>query len=64
MPKQKTHKGVAKRVRITARGKVRHKAACASHLMSGKGGKRKRAFRRPRFIEGEPAKELKRALSS
>ncbi|MFH1884505.1 MAG: bL35 family ribosomal protein [Planctomycetota bacterium] len=42
MPKQKTHKGLSKRVKITATGKVRHKRAGGGHLMSGKNAKRRR----------------------
>jgi large subunit ribosomal protein L35 len=47
MPKQKTHKGLAKRVKVTARGKIKHRRAGASHLMSVKNAKRRRAIRRP-----------------
>ena len=32
MPKQKTHKGVKKRFRLTAKGKVKHRQAGTSHL--------------------------------
>ena len=42
MPKQKTHKGLSKRVKITASGKVRRKRAGGGHLMSGKSAKRRR----------------------
>ncbi|MHC4678301.1 MAG: 50S ribosomal protein L35 [Planctomycetota bacterium] len=42
MPKQKTHKGSSKRVKITASGKVKHRRAGAGHLMSGKNAKRRR----------------------
>jgi large subunit ribosomal protein L35 len=42
MPKQKTHKGLAKRVKVTARGRVKLKKAGAGHLMSGKNAKRRR----------------------
>jgi len=42
MPKQKTHKGLRKRVKVTASGKVRHKRAGGGHLMSGKNAKRRR----------------------
>ncbi len=47
MPKQKAHKGLAKRVKVTARGKLKHRRAGASHLMSVKNAKRRRAIRRP-----------------
>ncbi len=46
MPKQKTHKGLAKRVKVTARRKVKHHKAGASHLMSVKSAKRRRRIRR------------------
>ena len=42
MPKQKTHKGLKKRVKVTAGGKIKHKRAGAGHLMSGKSGNRRR----------------------
>ncbi|MGD2095241.1 MAG: 50S ribosomal protein L35 [Phycisphaerales bacterium] len=42
MPKQKTHKGLKKRVKVTATGKVKHKRTGGGHLMSGKSAKRRR----------------------
>jgi large subunit ribosomal protein L35 len=42
MPKQKTHKGLKKRVKVTASGKVKHKRSCGGHLMSSKNAKRRR----------------------
>ena len=42
MPKQKTHKGLKKRVKVTANGKIKYKKAGAGHLMSKKSGKRQR----------------------
>ena len=42
MPKQKTHKGLKKRVKITASGKVRFKKSFSGHLMSSKNAKRRR----------------------
>lgn len=64
MPKQKTHKGISKRVKITAKGKVRHKSAFAGHLMSSKSGNRRRSLRKPSFIVGALAKNIKRMLGS
>ena len=43
--KQKTHKGLAKRVRVTAKRKVKRKASFGGHLMSDKSGKRRRRVR-------------------
>ncbi len=62
MPKQKTHKGLAKRFRVTAKRKVRHKRAFAGHLMSGKSGRRARHLRRPGFVEGAVAARILRML--
>lgn len=46
MPKQKTHKGLKKRVRVTAKGKVkRSKKAFTGHLMSGRSAKQRRRLR-------------------
>ena len=45
MPKQKTHKGLKKRVKVTATGKVKHKRTGGGHLMSGKNAKRRRRVR-------------------
>ena len=42
MPKMKTHKGLAKRVKVTASGKVKHHRSGAGHLMSTKNAKRRR----------------------
>ncbi len=42
MPKHKTHKGLTKRVKVTARGKVKAHRSYAGHLMSSKNAKRRR----------------------
>jgi len=42
MPKQKVHKGLKKRVKITASGKVKRQRSGGGHLMSGKNAKRRR----------------------
>ena len=47
MPKQKTHKGLAKRVKITGGGKVKRGRAGGGHLMSSKNGKRCRTIGKP-----------------
>jgi large subunit ribosomal protein L35 len=46
MPKMKTHKGMKKRFKISATGKVSHKRCGSSHLMSHKSGKRVRRLRK------------------
>jgi large subunit ribosomal protein L35 len=44
MPKIKTHKGTAKRFRVTKTGKVLGRHAQQSHILEKKSQKRKRAF--------------------
>ena len=44
MPKVKTHKGLAKRVKVSANGKVRRKKAGKGHLMSHKSGSKCRTL--------------------
>jgi large subunit ribosomal protein L35 len=62
MPKMKAHKGLAKRVRVSASGKVRHKKINAGHLMSGKTGARKRRLRQTATMYDVLAKKARRAL--
>jgi large subunit ribosomal protein L35 len=64
MPKQKTHKGLAKRVKVTARGKLKHRRAGGSHLMSGKSPKRRRRIGSPAVAHTGKAKSLKTALGA
>ena len=40
MPKMKTHKGSAKRMMVTAKGKITHKRPGRRHLLSNKRGRR------------------------
>ena len=63
MPKMKSHKGIKKRVRVTAKGKVRHKRPNAGHLMSGKSGNRCRNLRKPGLLKGAFGEQIKVALA-
>ena len=62
MPKQKTHKGMRKRIKITARGKVMRTQAGKSHLMTGTGGKKVRQKRRRILASTRDQKLLFREL--
>ena len=62
MPKMKTHKGLKKRVRVTARGKIKHKSSNTGHLMSSKSGSRARKLRRPALLQGAIVKRIRVAL--
>jgi len=59
MPKQKTHKGLSKRIKITASGKVKHRRAGGSHLMSGKRAKRRRRIGSSAIMTGATADTIK-----
>ncbi|HEV3168492.1 MAG TPA: 50S ribosomal protein L35 [Isosphaeraceae bacterium] len=63
MPKIKTHKGAKKRFRVSANGKVSHKRAGSSHLMSHKSGKQVRRLRKKPFLKiNAEAHRFRRAL--
>lgn len=63
MPKQKTHKGLKKRVKVTARRKVLHKASFSGHLMSGKSGNRCRRLRKIVKCSDSDTKRALKALN-
>ncbi|MGQ3683712.1 MAG: 50S ribosomal protein L35 [Candidatus Loosdrechtia sp.] len=62
MSKLKTHKGLKKRIKVTATGKVLRSKAGKSHLMSGKPGRKRQSLRKK--TEASPAfsKNMKEAL--
>ncbi len=62
MHKFKPHKGLKKRVKVTARGRVKRRKSYAGHLMSGKSGNRRRRLRSAEMIRPEFEKQLRRAL--
>ncbi len=64
MPKQKTHKGLRKRVKVSAKGKVCYKRAGAGHLMSGKSGRRKQRLRRRQSMTGNLGRKAALAVSA
>ena len=64
MPKLKTHKGIAKRMKVRRSGKVTYKRAGAGHLMSGKSGKRCRHLRRPGVAPAVVAAKIRKVAGS
>ncbi len=62
MPKNKAHKGLLKRIRISKTGMVRHRTAGHKHLRSGKGGKALRQMRRDPYMANPDAKRLEKLL--
>jgi large subunit ribosomal protein L35 len=62
MPKQKTHRGAAKRYRVTGSGKIRRRKAFRAHLLESKPTKRTRRLGRGAEVTGGDAKHVKRLL--
>lgn len=62
MPKQKTHKGAAKRFKVTAKGKVVRGHSNHSHILTKKTTKRKRNLRKSTLVEGKFADTIKEML--
>jgi large subunit ribosomal protein L35 len=63
MPKQKTHKGVKKRFRLTAKGKAKHRQAGTSHLAARKTHKRKRHLRGTTVLAKQFTKQITEVLA-
>jgi large subunit ribosomal protein L35 len=59
MPKIKTHRGLAKRVKVTGTGKIKRSKAYHSHLLSSKTPKMKRRLSRSDTINPSDAKRIK-----
>ncbi|RKX71518.1 50S ribosomal protein L35 [candidate division WOR-3 bacterium] len=64
MPKKKTKKSLAKRIKITKKGKITRRKAGVSHLLSKKKKKRKRHLRKKKVLEGGSLGRLRRLLTS
>ncbi len=62
MPKMKTHKGTAKRIKITSTGKLTRERAFGNHMLSKKSKSRKRNINTSAVVSGSMAKNVKRAL--
>ena len=62
MPKQKSHRGAAKRFEITAGGKVMRRDSMANHILTKKTTKRKRRLRKPSEVQGKFARTIKQII--
>lgn len=62
MPKLKTHKGTAKRIKMTSTGKLLRRRAFGNHLLEKKSKSRKRVIGTSATVTGSMAKNVKRAL--
>jgi len=62
MPKLKGHKGLLKRIKVTATGKVKSKKSSTGHLKSNKTGDQIRTIRADRYIKASDIKRIERML--
>jgi large subunit ribosomal protein L35 len=63
VPKMKTHRGLAKRVKRTASGKLKRKQANHRHMLVSKGRKRKRHLGASTLIADVEEKRLNALLN-
>jgi large subunit ribosomal protein L35 len=59
MHKQKTNKGIKKRFKVTATGKLRYKHASGNHLMNSKNAKKRNRINSPAIMTGVYANMIK-----
>lgn len=64
MPKIKTHRGAAKRLKRTASGKIKAFHAFHSHLLGYKTSRRKRRLRKSVLISPADVRKVRRLLPS
>lgn len=62
MPKMKTKRAAAKRLRATGSGKVRRASAGKQHLMRGKSSNRLRGLKKNNIVDDSDAPRMKRLL--
>lgn len=62
MPKGKTKRGLAKRVKVTASGRIKHKQQGLRHILTKKNSKRKRHLRSLVTVDALEEKKLKSML--
>ena len=62
MPKQKTHKGAAKRLDVTKSGKVKRAQAFKRHILTKKPTKRTRNLRKAAYLSATEGKTMKKLI--
>ena len=64
MPKMKTHRGAAKRFKVTGTGKIRRRKAFRAHLLEKKSSQRTRRLGRAAEVTGGDKKHVERMLGA
>lgn len=62
MPKMKTHRGSAKRFKLTGTGKIKRAQAFKSHILTKKSSKRKRSLRKTAYVSSTVENTIKKML--
>jgi large subunit ribosomal protein L35 len=62
VPKQKTKKSLARRFKITKKGKVIHRSAFGRHLKKAKSKTQKKKYKKMKKLEGTMAKKIKKIM--
>ena len=62
MPKIKTSRVAAKRIKMTGTGKLKRNKACKSHILTKKSTKRKRNLRHATIADETNVKNMKKIL--
>jgi large subunit ribosomal protein L35 len=62
MPKLKTHRGAAKRLKLTGTGQIIRRSGYKSHLLTGKSAKRTRRLRKASLVSKTEYDRMKRLL--
>ncbi|MGE5577726.1 MAG: 50S ribosomal protein L35 [Syntrophothermus sp.] len=62
MPKVKTHRGAAKRFKVTGTGKIMKNKSYRSHILESKSPKRKRHLRKAEVVGHADEQRMKKLL--
>ena len=62
MPKIKTHRGAAKRFKVTSKGKIKRKKAFLRHLLTGKSSKKTKQLRNTGFVDSTNYRAIRRLI--
>ncbi len=60
--KMKTHRGAAKRFKVTKKGKVKYRRGFRNHILTHKSSKRKRQLRGPAYLDDADAPRVKKLI--
>ena len=62
MPKIKTHRGAAKRFKMTGTGKIKRYSGYKSHLLTGKPAKKTRRLRKASLVSSGEYDRMKKLM--